>query len=141
MEVLGFNELGCIEIIIDGVKYTVPDDPQNAHRAMIAEWEVEGNTISPYVAPEPQLARSTAMWRARAIAKVTPHGDGTLFDAVESAIDGMSDPVQRAAAREAWERGTIFDLDGQIVPVLLDALGLTDQDVLPLIAAAEALPA
>lgn len=46
-----------------------------------------------------------------------------------------------AAAREAWERGTIFDLDGQIVPALMDALGMTEEDILPLIAAAEQLPA
>lgn len=97
-----------------------------------------------YVEPEPEptpAPRSTAMWRARAIAKVTPHGGGTLFDAVVTAIEAMTDPLVQAAASEAWERGTTFDLDGQIVPVLMAALGMTEEDVLPLIEAAEALPA
>lgn len=91
--------------------------------------------------PPPPAPRSTAMWRARAIARVTPHGEGTLFDAVLAAIDGLTDPTLKAAATEAWERGTVFDLDGQLVPILMAALGLTEADVLPLIADAEALPA
>lgn len=96
-------------------------------------------TIRP--APPPPAPRSTAMWRARAIAKVTPHGEGTLFDAVVAAIAAMTDPLVQAAASEAWERGTTFDLDGQLVPVLMAGLGMTEEDILPLIAAAESLPA
>lgn len=88
--------------------------------------------------------RSTAMWRARAVARVTDYngGPGKLFEAVETAIDGMSDPLIQSAALEAWNSGaTTFDLDGQLVPVLMGALGMTEEDVLPLIEAAEALPA
>mgnify|MGYP007011863735 CR=1 FL=1 len=53
----------------------------------------------------------------------------------------MTDPLVQAAASEAWERGTTFDLDGQLVPALMGALGMTEADVLPLIEAAESLPA
>lgn len=91
--------------------------------------------------PPPPAPRATAMWRARAIAKVTPHDGGTLFDAVVTAIAGMTDPLVQAAASETWERGTTFDLDGQLVPVLMAGLGMTEADVLPLIEAAESLPA
>lgn len=89
-------------------------------------------------APAP---RKTAMWRARAIAKATPFGDSTLYEAVVSAIAGIEDPLTKAAAEEAWERGTEFDLDGQMVPMLMAGLELTEADVLPLIAMAEQLPA
>lgn len=44
---------GGIEATIDGVRMTVPDDLANRHRQMLAEWEAEGNTIAPYVEPEP----------------------------------------------------------------------------------------
>lgn len=106
-----------------------------------ADYEWQGDAwghVEPALPPAP---RSTAMWRARAIAKVTPHGGGTLFDAVVSAIAGMTDPLVQAATSEAWERGTTFDLDGQLVPVLMSGLGMTEEDVLPLIEAAEGLPA
>lgn len=95
------------------------------------------------LAPEiPTPARSTAMWRARAIAKVTPHGEVSLYDAVEAAILAITDIPTKAAAQEAWERGTIFNMDGQLVPLLMDAVGgITEAAVLGLIAQAEQLPA
>lgn len=141
IEVIGYIGPGVIEAIIDGEHVAVPDDMSNRHRRMIAEWEAGGGEIEPYVEPAPPAPRSTAMWRARAIAKVTPAGSGTLFDAIENALDNMPDPAAAAVAREAWERGTVFDLDGQTVPMLMDALGMSEADVLPLIAAAEQLPA
>lgn len=97
--------------------------------------------VQAFLNPPAASPRATAMWRARAIAKVTPHGEGTLFDAVEAAINALPDPVMQAAAREAWERGTLFDLDGQLVPLLMTSLGLSEADILPLITAAEELPA
>lgn len=141
MIVYGYTKDGSIRIEIDGTEMFVPDDMGNRHRQMVAEWEADGNTIPAYVPPSAPSPRLTAMWRARAIAKVTPHGNGTLFDAVVAAIANMTDPLVQAAASEAWERGTTFDLDGQLVPVLVAALGMTEEDVLPLIAAAENLPA
>lgn len=97
--------------------------------------------VEAFLNPPAASPRATAMWRARAIAKVTPHGAGTLFDAVETAIDALPDPVMQAAGREAWERGALFDIDGQLVPLLMTALGLSEADILPLVTAAEELPA
>ena len=54
MDVLGWqkdnpdfpNPMRSIIMIDDnGVRWTVPDDMQNAHRQQIAAWEAEGNTI------------------------------------------------------------------------------------------------
>lgn len=46
-----FNAFGSIIASIDGIEMTVPNDPANRHRQMIAEWEAAGNTIAAYVAP------------------------------------------------------------------------------------------
>src|SRR5690554_5262489 len=54
MEIHGFTEGGSIDATIAGERLSVPDDPANRHRQMIAEWEADGNTIPPYVAPEPE---------------------------------------------------------------------------------------
>lgn len=48
MIVHGYNAAGAIEITLDGVLITVPDDPRNRHRQMIAAWEAQGNTIPAY---------------------------------------------------------------------------------------------
>lgn len=43
-----YNQSGSIDAIIDDVPTTVPNDLGNRHRAMLAEWETEGNTITPW---------------------------------------------------------------------------------------------
>lgn len=97
-------------------------------------------------APDPfvrQLiaTRSVAMWRARTIMKVTPWGEGTLFDAVQAAIAGLEDPLQKASAEEALDRGDVFDRDGVFVPLLAAAVGISDEQLDELIGQAAGLPA
>lgn len=53
MDIHGYTQNGSISATIDGILMTVPDDPANRHRQMIAEWEAQGNTIPPYVPPTP----------------------------------------------------------------------------------------
>ena len=48
-----YTEEGSIQAVIDSITMTVPDNMANRHRVAIAEWEGEGNTITPYVVPEP----------------------------------------------------------------------------------------
>lgn len=48
-----YTKQGSIFAIIDDQEMTVPDDIENRHRAMIAEWEAVGNLIEPYL-PEPK---------------------------------------------------------------------------------------
>ncbi|NBJ13357.1 hypothetical protein [Microvirga arsenatis] len=95
--------------------------------------------------PEADLAipkiRSLAMWRARTIMKVTPWGEGTLFQAVQAAIAALSDPLQKASAEEALERGDVFDRDGVFVPMLAQGLGITEKQLDELMEQAAALPA
>ena len=67
MQIHGFTENGSIDATIDGERGTVPNDPSNRHRQMIAEWEAKGNTIPPYVPPsveqsdDPQALLQAAM--------------------------------------------------------------------------------
>lgn len=95
----------------------------------------EGVEAPPVLAP-----RVTQMWRARAVMKLTPHGSSTLFDAVVTAIDALTEP-NKTIAREAIEYGNVFDRDGVFAPVLADELGLTETEIDDLMRQAEALPA
>jgi hypothetical protein len=56
MTVIGFAAASMIEIEIDDRTYFVPNEPNNRHRQMIAEWEDAGNTIPPYVPSNPDVA-------------------------------------------------------------------------------------
>lgn len=58
MDVMGFNDAGMIVAEIGGFTVTVPDDPGNWHRQLIAiEWEGVGNVIAAYVPPAPPAYR------------------------------------------------------------------------------------
>jgi len=43
-----YTDSGSIRVITDSGKvWMVPDDPSNSHRQMLAEWEMQGNSIMP----------------------------------------------------------------------------------------------
>jgi hypothetical protein len=58
-----YTENGSIIATIDGQEMTVPDDMGNRHRVIIAEWEVDGNVITPYVSPTVSLPEYAAAKR------------------------------------------------------------------------------
>lgn len=67
IEKVKYNEFGYIQATIDDVEFTIPDDLENLHRQMIAEWEKEeGNEIEPYIPPEPEptvtIIPSVRLW-------------------------------------------------------------------------------
>lgn len=53
IENANYTHDGSIIVIIDGNEMTVPNDMENRHRAMLADWEAAGNVIEPYLEPEP----------------------------------------------------------------------------------------
>lgn len=55
----------------------------------------------------------------------TPHGDGTLFDAVEALL---LQPDTPAMYRRAWDDLQEFHYDSEMLIALATALGLTEQD-------------
>ena len=139
---------GSIEnVILVGDGYTPPSGltlvPDPEEQAAIGGTYADGAFSAPPAAePEPEpMLRVVAMWRARTIMKVTPWGEGTLFQAVQAAIAALTDPLQKASAEEALERGDVFDRDGVFVPMLAQAVGISDEQLDDLMAQAAALPA
>lgn len=130
-------------LIRDGVPYVALDDadPDAQPEALPQEVIDRAALIEQEAASGQQAPRIIAMWRARTIMKTTPWEGGTLFDAVQTAIGEINDPLQRAAAEEALERGTDFDRDGVFVPMLAQAVGISDEQLDDLMDQAAALPA
>lgn len=130
-------------LIRDGVPYVVLDDadPDAQPEALPQEVIDRAAAIEQEAASGQQAPRIIAMWRARAIMKLTPWGEGTLFEAVRTAITGLADPLQKAAAEEALDRGTEFDRDGVFVPMLAQIVGISDEQLDKLMDQAAALPA
>lgn len=48
-----YSHDGSILAEINGEALSIPDDPENRRRRIIAEWEAGGNVINPYIEPEP----------------------------------------------------------------------------------------
>tara|TARA_Y100000310_G_scaffold116908_1_gene115570 strand:- start:641 stop:835 length:195 start_codon:yes stop_codon:yes gene_type:complete len=49
------GEDSCVNISLDGVKWSVPIDGDNSHYQVILEWVADGNAITPsdpYIPPE-----------------------------------------------------------------------------------------
>lgn len=86
-----FTAEGVIIAIIDGQQLSVPDEMANLHRQELAEWEAQGNTITPYEAPDPREAfRATAsMPKAQFCIGMAEIGVLTDEEAIEAAKGNM----------------------------------------------------
>ena len=60
----------------DNRQLTIPDNINNRHRVMIQEWIDDGNTPTPYVAPEPH-------WIDKRLANMADGGYGTIGQQLE----------------------------------------------------------
>lgn len=101
MEIHGYNAGGSIDATIDGFRMAVPDDLASRQRQMIAEWEAKGNTIPPYVAPEPPAPTDLPITRRQLRTALVLAGFPA--DAIPQAIGQISDPQKRALALIDWE--------------------------------------
>ncbi|UZD70888.1 hypothetical protein [Brucella sp. JSBI001] len=124
-----FNEDGFIVAEIDGEVLTVPDDMTNRHRAMLAEWEAEGNIITPYV--EPALTPEEKRERmpnltARQIRLGLLHL-GKL-SGVDVAIGALPEP-DKSEAQIEWDYASEFRRLNHLIVKLIPILGLTDEQV------------
>lgn len=75
--------------------------------------------------PPPDVPQIVSRFQGREAMHQTPHGDGTLFDAVE---DVLAHPATPAMYRRAWEDLQEFHYDSEMLIALAAALGLTEQD-------------
>ena len=73
------------------------------------------------------------LWRLKAIASAVEHGDGTLLDAVDAAVEGTP-------ARFVWQNGNTIDRNSPTLATLATGLGLTSEQVDEFFRQAAALP-
>ncbi|WP_297105114.1 hypothetical protein [uncultured Devosia sp.] len=111
MDIHGYTERGSISATIDGILMTVPDDPTNRHRQMIAEWEAEGNAIPAYEPPPVSPAVVKAECRRRILLIMSEDQQRNTLAAGQAAtMQYGSDPAnwpaplqaRQAAAMAAW---------------------------------------
>lgn len=124
MQVLGFNEFGSIQIELDGVQMSVPDDPSNRHRVMIAEWEAAGNTIPAY---EPAPVMLAPLTRRQLRLGLLANGITTTH--VEAAIAAIPDAMDRAVAEIEWADASTYKRDHPLIEQVGTALELTPEQI------------
>jgi hypothetical protein len=124
MEVHSFNASGSIDATIDGLRMTVPNDPANRHRQMIAEWEAEGNTIPAYVPPPPPSPyKPLAPYQFWTAVRAT--GQEAQLKAWAT---GLPDPVQAAAASSMLEFSLEYRYDHPFMDTARQVLDLPLSD-------------
>ena len=110
-----------IRAVIDGLTLSVPTDPANRHYAAIQEWVSAGNSIAPYVEPDPGVPQSVERLQAR-LALIA----AGLWDGVTAYFD---DPLRTAEDIAFWEDARIWKRDNPIIVSAGTALGLTSEQI------------
>jgi hypothetical protein len=91
--------------------------------------------------PPPVVPREVTMRQARTVLLMTPHPTaGNMLAAVNAALAGIADPVQRGLAELEWEYSSVVQRDRGMVVQLAAGLGLTSQQLDQLFIAAAAVP-
>lgn len=119
MKIHGYTESGSIRVTIDGQEMTVPDDMGNRDRQMIAEWEAEGNTIPPYVAPSPVIPDSVSARQFKLQLYISE-----LLDDVETWIAAQDRTVQIA-----YENSSTFVRGEPMMQQGFTDLGFTTEQI------------
>lgn len=138
---------------IDALSNVIRQLPNEARaRAGVAEqqdgtWEltlpdeftdaVEG--ADPDVTPPAPVPPSVELFKARAVMATTTHGSGTLLEAADAAINGISDALDRQVARQGLQCSSMLTRNGRLISVLAEALDLDDDAVDDLFRAAAAV--
>lgn len=78
--------------------------------------------------PDPEWYVQPA-WRIRAVADVTPYGEGLLIDAITAAIDAIEDPTQKAISKEVFFGGNTLERTSTLLVSMASGLGLTDAEI------------
>lgn len=123
------KEDGNIIRLIDNVKgvfRTLPDninfEPKSAlvNKDDFAEIQPEPE---PVIIPDESPA-----WRIKVITKLTPHGTGTLYDAIGEAIAAFDEPVKTIAST-VWTEGNTIERQSTTVSLIASACKLTQDDI------------
>lgn len=133
-----YNFRGSIVVVIDGQEMLVPNNIENRHRIMIAEWEDSGNVIDPYIAPEPtpeelraqMLNKSMVEFRAtlRSIrTEAVPNG---IYAAdIEAKISEIVDLDLQEEARDYFNLGQYAERLNPWIDILGAMFGLSPQEI------------
>ena len=75
------------------------------------------------------VPNSISAWQAEAALKLTPHADGTLYDAVHIALNAMEDGQSKVIAQTAFSKGANFIRTSPTIARIALELNLSDIDV------------
>ena len=76
-----------------------------------------------------RVPQSITAWQAQAALKLTPLGDGTLYDAVVAALAALPDGSEKVVAQTAFEKDAKFVRSSPTIAAIAGALGLSDAQV------------
>jgi hypothetical protein len=79
---------------------------------------------APIIVPE-----SIQAWQAQAALKLTPHGGGTLYDAVVAALDAMPDGPEKTIVNAAFEKDARFFRNSATIATIATALGISAEQM------------
>ena len=129
--IAAFNKYGYIDAVIDGETMIVPDDMENRHRVMLAEWEAKGNTITPYAEPvlTPEEKRAAMPNLSARQLRLGLLHLGKLAG-VPVAIAALPEP-EKSQAQIEWDYASEFRRLHPLIVKLIPILGLTDEQVDP----------
>jgi len=138
MIVHGYTKTGEIDATIGGLRMTIPQDMANRHRRMIAEWEAEGNTIPPYVAPPdpvPDEISDRQFFQQMAIeGRITQQealdavGSGVIPNAMDALVDQLP-ANQRFAARMLIRGATTFRRMHPVTELIGQLYGMSAEQI------------
>lgn len=124
---------------IDGNPLFIPNDMGNRHRAAIAAWEAQGNTIAAYVATPPSvpeiisdrqffhgLAATAVITKQEALDAVKT---GTIPAALQAFVDGIQDADAKFSAEMLLSGAVEFHRSHPLVAQVGAAQGKTDAEI------------
>lgn len=115
-------------VLWDGVTpYNPPDGWQFLNEAQFAVWR-ENNPAPAPVVPVPQIVGSGVI-RAAMIASGYAANDDALSALIESILEAIPDPSQKAIAITLWRNSSEFRRNHPFLKVVQSALGKTDKDI------------
>ena len=128
MDVHGYNSSGSIELTIDGALLSVPDDPGNRHRQMVAEWEAQGNVIPPFV---PQPAAPPPITRRQMLLGLLSIGitEAMVEAEIATICDPVADPAEHTALMIEWRAAGTIERNHPLVSDLAAAFDLPSGQV------------
>jgi hypothetical protein len=115
-------------ILVPGPQEPIPKEGEilrevtEAEQEVIAERKplmvVDGVLTTRTPSPPPEVP----LWRIKAIAAATPHGDGTLLEAIDALVEGT--PVSFI-----WHNGTVLSRKSKTLEALAAELELTAEQL------------